>query len=333
MNKNIPWSLIISHLNQELNQEDEDKLRKWLQIPKNTNLYKELETLWNEVRKDAVSYTPDTIYFWTQLETRINKKPKRVTFISIKKFKITIAAASILLILSIFSSYYIGITRNEQDTHEQFYTALNGKSEIVLPDGSLVCLNIGSKLSFNTSFTKKREIKLDGEALFDVKKDTERPFIVSIGDVSIKVHGTRFNVNAYPINTQIRVALLEGKVSLSTIDKELIMKPGEIVSFNKGSKEFTLEPNKDLSFESFWAEHHCSFEAKPLGYICKYLERWYNVDIEVDETIAASHVYTFTIIDEPLETVLQIMSRINPIKYSFEENKRVRITKVKTKKK
>ena len=51
MNKNIPWNLIISHLKQELNQEDEDKLRKWLQIPKNTNLYKELETLWNEVRK------------------------------------------------------------------------------------------------------------------------------------------------------------------------------------------------------------------------------------------------------------------------------------------
>ena len=89
-----------------------------------------------------------------------------------------------------------------------------------------------------------------------------------------------------------------------------------------------LSINKDdVAFESFWADSCYTFKAQKLGHICKYLERWYNTDISLDPSIA-SNVYTFTITDEPLQTILQIMSRISPIKYSFEENNRVIIKHV-----
>ena len=84
-----------------------------------------------------------------------------------------------------------------------------------MPDGTLVWLNSGSRLSYNYQYsTYDRVVNLEGEAFFDVKKDTQYPFIVKAGEVDVKVHGTAFNVSTYADEENIMVALLRGKVSL-----------------------------------------------------------------------------------------------------------------------
>ncbi|MCC8096492.1 MAG: DUF4974 domain-containing protein [Tannerellaceae bacterium] len=111
-----------------------------------------------------------------------------------------------------------------------------------------------------------------------------------------------------------------------------MMSPGDRVSFHKEERIFTLQ-KEDVFFESSWANESYSFEAKTLEYICRYLERWYHVEIKLDPSIATTQVYTFTLTDEPLETILQIMSGLNPIQYTFTENKKIEITQVKPSKK
>ncbi|MDR0430625.1 MAG: FecR domain-containing protein [Tannerellaceae bacterium] len=333
MKKNIPWDLIISHLRNETDANEEVVLNNWRTNTDNEALYLELVSLWDEIQRGSNLYNPDSEYYWKQFEARSKKKEKKEekAFISLRNIKIAVAAASIFLIISVAASYLIGTKISQPTISTQTYAVLNGKSQMILPDGSSVWLNIGSTLTYETSFLNKRTVKLDGEALFDVKEDSKHPFIVDVNHIYVKVHGTRFNVQAYQKKAEVRVALLEGKVSVFTSNEVSEMKPGEIAFFNRENKSLTVEEN-DVVFESFWADKSYTFTAKPLGEISKYLERWYNIKIKLDPYIADSHVYTFTITDEPLETILQIMSRINPINYSFKENNEVIIRNVESKK-
>lgn len=289
--------------------------------------------MWKDIQQDSGSYTPDIDYYWKKLEGRIAAKEQRKekTTISLNRSKLISIAASVLVLLSISLSYYIGRNSLKPVVKPQIYTALNGKSHMTLPDGTSVWLNIGSTLTYQTSFLNKRTVQLEGEALFDVEKDPQSPFVVEVNDIAVKVLGTRFNVQAYPEKADVRVALLEGRVSVLVNNEESIMKSGEIAYFNKKNKALQIEEN-DVAFESFWANRTYSFEAKSLGYICKYLEKWYNITIDLDPAIADSYSYSFIVKDEPLETILQIMSRINPIQYSFEENNIVMINHVELKK-
>jgi ferric-dicitrate binding protein FerR (iron transport regulator) len=327
MKKQIPWELLISHLKQENSADEEAVLTQWRGAGENEAFYRDIVSLWEEIRSESAAYKPDKEYAWKQLETRINrleKGRKRYLSLSLRQIRVAIAAASVLLVVAVAASYRFGRLHFQPETGVQTCKAVNGKTQVVLPDGSLVWLNLGSALTYETPFLRHREVKLDGEALFEVRGDGEHPFTVQADDVRVKVLGTRFNVQAYPQHTDIRVALLKGKVCLSAGEQVWEMHPGEIASFNRETHLFSGRKD-DVSFESCWASNKCSFEAKPLRYICKYLERWYNVDIRVDPAIAESQVYTFSITDEPLETVLQIMSRINPVRYSFDEDRTVTI--------
>lgn len=326
-NKHIPWELIISHLKQDTTQEEEKMLADWRTSPDNNSVYMELEAVWYEVCKEAGEYNPDVNLYWKKLEARIDTKKEKRNRLSFPKYKIATIAASFLLLVSVPLAYELGKKIATPEPTIQTYSALSGKSQLILPDGTCVWLNIGSTLTCETPFTDKREIKLTGEALFEVTKDKEHPFIVHSGDVQVKVYGTRFCVNAYPVNNNLKIALLEGKVSLQAGGQETFLKPGELASYDKQTKALHIEP-ADINFETCWANNSFTFNAKPLDYICKYLERWYNVNITLTPEIART-CYTFTITDEPLETILQIMARINPIQYSFEENREVIISDVK----
>lgn len=330
MYKTIPWNLIISHLKQETDQKEEAALNDWKNSEGNGALYKELKSLWKEIQAEVGEYDPDVSYYWEQMEARMGAK-RNVYTVPVWKYKFAMVAASLLLIVSVSVAFLAGRISGRPEVASQSYSALNGKSQMILPDGSVVWLNIGSTLAYKTSFTGNREVWLEGEALFQVKKDREHPFTVCADNIKVNVHGTRFNVKAYPGNPDIRVALLEGRISLLVGDKETFMKAGELAQVDRKTNLLRM-PSADVYFESCWANKSCSFEARPLDYICKYLERWYNISIELDPAIANTS-YTFTITDEPLETILQIMSRINPIRYSFEENKRVIISEVKPLKK
>ena len=140
------------------------------------------------------------------------------------------------------------------------------------------------------------------------------------------VHGTRFNVNANEKNEKIEVSLFEGSVSVTAGNFESFLKPGESASFDRKTKKLLIN-EVDNSIESCWAREKISFEGKSLSDIVPYLERWYNIEIELDPTIPNNQAYTFTIKEEPLEVVLRIMSRINPIYYTFESDNKVRIDK------
>lgn len=207
--------------------------------------------------------------------------------------------------------------------------AFGGKSLAHLADGSTVWLQSGSTLACDGSFgAESRNVKLRGEGFFDIAKDPERPFTVEVEGLRIRVHGTKFNVNTSLEDRTVAVSLVEGSVALdSGKGEQRQLYPGEIARYNTATQKLDIRRG-NVELESCWAAGKLVFERQSLGEICRYLSRWYDIRIDISPALARNYAYTFTITDEPLEAILRIMSRINPIVYTFSDNRSVSISEV-----
>lgn len=338
MQSNLPWNLIISKLRQELSDEDEINLNSWLEIDINRELFHQLENVWMQVQDKTAAYEPNVEYYWNELSARIhtakpemqetNSLPNLDRRISIKPFYRIIAAASILLVLVFSGTYYFrnSVTTPNSTLITQSYSSLTGKSRVILPDGTEVWLHTNTTLSYSSDFkSHSRNVVLKGEAYFNVTHDATKPFVVNSNGVSVVVHGTKFNVNSYAASSKVLVSLFEGSVSMKAANKSITLKPGEEACFSKINNTLTAREG-DVDCAKSWAGDKLRFENKSLRYVCKYLSKWYSVDIAIDEKIPNNQSYTFTVSDEALEDVIRIMTRINSIKYQFLKNDKLILT-------
>ena len=175
---------------------------------------------------------------------------------------------------------------------------------------------------------RKPQRKACGEGFFDIAKDPERPFTVEVEGLRIRVHGTKFNVNTSLEDRTVAVSLVEGSVALDSGEGEQRqLHPGEIARYNTATQKLDIRRG-NVELESCWAAGKLVFERQSLGEICRYLSRWYDIRIDISPALAHNYAYTFTITDEPLEAILRIMSRINPIVYTFSDNRSVSISEV-----
>lgn len=325
----IPWDLIIGQLKQELTDEEFMQLEQWKMIQKNTELFEEIELLWNSIQNSCITYIPDKEFYWKKISQHINASRdeeigiKTNTQWGLKRFYKYIAAACIIILVG--TSFYIGSNMQHVDNFKQEYASLSGKSKIILPDGSLVWLNAQSSLSYDDRFLKeKRIVKLSGEAYFDIVHSKSCPFVVNTEGVDVEVHGTKFNVESYKNDGYVQVSLQEGAVSIHTKDENVFLKPGEAGTYNKQSKKMIIAQS-DIGFTISWAQDKLEFNNRPLGDICRFLSKWYHVKIEVHPSLLELCNYTFTLRNEPLEEILRLMAKIHPLKYHFDENNNLHI--------
>ncbi|MBW8332160.1 MAG: FecR domain-containing protein [Prolixibacteraceae bacterium] len=211
-------------------------------------------------------------------------------------------------------------------TLNQLITPYGTTSEIILPDGTKVYLNAGSRLAYPDLFTgDTREVILLGEAYFEVRHDTKHPFVVLANDLRIKDLGTRFNVSAYPADGRIETTLTEGKVTirqnnsgLFSRDTELI--PGQLASYSRQTREMTV---KSVNVEDYilWTQGMMKFETVDLNRIIKKLERFYNIRFQFDD----SRLETLKIsgkleLNEDRNEVLERIARTASVKIIMNED-------------
>ena len=227
-------------------------------------------------------------------------------------------------ILLIPLAFLIGLQmNNEHHLKKEAWVEIKApawtRAQFSLPDGTIGWLNSNSSVKYKEDFIQNRQITLKGEAFFDVFKDKQRPFIVTTNDISIKVLGTRFNIASYDNEKDVEVTLKEGKLlfNAKTKNKSYIMRPNDLVIFNKVNMDFTTElvdPNKYLS----WTDGMLVFRNDPLDIIARRLERWYNIDVEIDGVQTEDLRLRATFKDESLEEVLDLLKRSLPIDYRIE---------------
>lgn len=177
-------------------------------------------------------------------------------------------------------SYTKQLSKNTKKTlFNTLIVPQGGEYTLVLSDGTKVTVNSLSKLVFPVSFTgSKREVTLEGEALFEVAKDKSKPFVVTIKGLQVEVLGTMFNVKAYPDDNQSFTTLVEGKVKLNSgfqSSNVSYLEPDQQAVYDPSTTGIVIQ-KVDAKQVVQWATGRYSFTNQPLDEIMKTLSRWYD---------------------------------------------------------
>jgi len=205
---------------------------------------------------------------------------------------------------------------------------------VYLPDGSQVMINAGSTIEYyEDQKSNTRKLILDGEAFFDIKRDTLRPFIVKTENINTTVLGTSFNIRAYKGENEITVALVTGKVSLTNdltpMQEAFALLPNDMVAYRK-VESTTLKSHFDPEKVLAWTDKTLYFEDVNFEQLVVNLERWYGVKFVIDNNLWKSKNfierkdYKGKYKNKSLETVLEAVG----FSYGFDfeiDNKTVMI--------
>lgn len=170
-----------------------------------------------------------------------------------------------------------------QDGQEEIFNTLvipvGGLYELELSDGTRVWLNSVSQLRYPVQFTgKERKVYLSGEAYFDVKTDSLRPFVVESEGMDVRVYGTEFNVTAYR-DEKLRTTLVQGKVGIKVDgEKELLLRPGQMAEYDAQTKHLEVQEVNTYLYTA-WIEGTFAFKDETIEEIMGRLSRWYDLNV------------------------------------------------------
>lgn len=229
-------------------------------------------------------------------------------------------------------------------TDNNIATKPGSRSQIKLPDGTLVTLNADSKISYPDNFIgATREVMLEGEAFFEVTENKARPFIIHLKTMDIKVLGTVFNVKSYPAEHIAEASLIRGSIEVTLKNRhneKIMLKPNEKISVtdevaeeSKNTKgnaaksgvqrsdniplislaPLDVDKKENIIKEIGWTQNKLMFKNQSLQDIAIILYRWYGRSIEIRSEKLKEQKFTGNFNNESLMQVLQALQ----VSYNF----------------
>lgn len=208
----------------------------------------------------------------------------------------------------------------ERVAESSIYAPLGARTSFRLPDGSKGWLNSGSTLHFPARFSgERRAVRLEGEGFFDIVSDSTKPFVVETEKMQVVAFGTSFNVNAYKEDKTSSVILESGVVELfksedtgwnNTLSR---LDTGYQFTYFKDLDSYQTQ-TVDIYKNTAWKEGLLVFREDALVDIVDRLNRWYNVEITIQDKRLETHTFRATFKDETLDEVLKLLKLSSPIK-------------------
>ncbi len=215
----------------------------------------------------------------------------------------------------------IGLDNMPQESLNTFYTEKCIKSNIILPDGTNVKLNSDTRITFPNRFVgKTREVKIDGEAFFDVATDSIHPLIVTTAKgLVIKVTGTKFNIKSYPNDNSEEATLYEGKISLISKGNTYNMLPDNQLIIAQDKRPVKVGSPKMDDIKA-WTEGRIVFDETPLSEVIKVLERWHGVTFAVTDSSVLNKTITGSFNSESIHHIMSIISLCTSVDYEIKDS-------------
>ncbi|MEN7548063.1 FecR domain-containing protein [Rapidithrix thailandica] len=206
------------------------------------------------------------------------------------------------------------------------------KVSLILTDGTRIKLNSESKISFPKYFDAHlREVYLEGEAFFEVERDTARPFVVHAKGVDTRVLGTSFNLRAYPEQRQVNVTVATGKVAVYNTVKNpgdhpqsLLVLPSEMAIAGGAGKLLTKRP-VDIQQVIAWKNDILLFSKNSFEEVLYKLERWYGVEFVLAPQLTPVGNWSGEFQNSSLEFVLEGLGFSSDFQFEI-EGKKVRVS-------
>ncbi|MBN8861111.1 MAG: FecR family protein [Sphingobacteriales bacterium] len=283
---------------------------------------------------------------WKAVDAQIEMQDNKATSQQpVKKNNWYFMAASVAGLLISIGGYYLfsGKSPAQQNTdkaviesnfagNNMLRTNTGTASKVVyLVDGSKITLQPGSSIKHTTFLQKdKREVELQGSAFFDIAKDAQRPFYVYVNNIVLRVLGTSFNVTTGSHNSEIRVLVHTGKVTVykkgeNPEQKNVILAPNQQIIYEahtqkliKSTFETALSPPKYTHHDN---DQLFRFEETPASDIFSVMEKAYGIPIEYNKKRLAGYKVTSYMSDESFRDKLEIICAAINATYSIGDNK------------
>ena len=327
-NKHID-ELIANYLTEGLDKNALDELKTWIAASAENQQYfiRQREIWFSAVSREAASvYDKDKAF--ENFRNRVESQ-KEIQSTSRRGFSLSALwryAAVVAIIIAVGCISYWQGEVNVKDTFADISVEapLGSKTKLYLPDGTLVWLNAGSRMTYSQGFgVDNRKVELEGEGYFEVKRNEKIPFFVKTKDLQLQVLGTKFNFRDYPEDHEVVVSLLEGKVGLNNLlreEKEAVLSPDERAVLNKANGLLTVE-SVTASNASQWTDGYLFFDEELLPDIAKELERSYNVKIHIaNDSLKTFRFYgNFVGRERNIQEVLEALASTEKMQYKIEE--------------
>ena len=314
MEQNLIQRIILKYLSGRFSPETEERVQKWM-VQEQDAGEKEKASLayWNGLQPVADADARLALQ-------RVNRKIGYGKARGIAFYRKMARIAAVLLPLLILAGGYLYYSSAGNSLIE-VSVAFGEKRHLLLPDSTEVWLNAGSVLRYPRRFADaRRQVHLDGEGYFSVRKDAARPFRVETSRLSVTVLGTKFNVKAYPDEERIVTTLSSGKVEVSTPSQSpRILRPNEQLSYDKRTSHISIAEVPAADAEG-WMAGKLIFTDASFAEIQQTLERRYNVVIENAAAVSASGRYTVRFLkNENLDEILSVLGDIIGFDYQKKE--------------
>ena len=213
------------------------------------------------------------------------------------------------------------LTKHAQSAHAEkeylVFAAKGQKASVILPDGSKAWLNSDSEIKYTNRYGEgERVISLDGEAYFEVAKDSLNRFIVQAGDLAVEALGTTFNVKAYEEDNQAEVTLFQGKVRASVGQDAALLSPDQAVTYSKNTGQLRKATLNDASRACLWRNNKLAFNDESLSEIAVLLNRMYNIRVIFKSEKVKALRFTGVITNNSLDNIIELISLTSPIIYT-----------------
>jgi ferric-dicitrate binding protein FerR (iron transport regulator) len=236
--------------------------------------------------------------------------------------------AALLLLVPAGFLLYSKLNRPAPQALQQYFTARGERKVLTLPDSTTVTLNSSSVLTISSDFgVKNRVVKLSGEGFFHVKHDASKPFIVATGNIQTQVLGTQFNVHAYNNESEYKIAVVSGMVSVGenratnkVVPLGKILTRNLMLVYNSKAHQHYIK-TADADRLSAWQNGRLYFDEASVPEIGLTLSRMYNIDVQLADKPGRDCKYTIGFDNQPLDKVLRVLSQLTGITYQYTTSK------------
>ncbi|MDO9580760.1 MAG: FecR family protein [Bacteroidales bacterium] len=280
---------------------------------------------WNELRNMNSEKKINVDKAWDRVSNRLNDNglmtnmgPAKISYMRSPLMRV--AAVALIVISLGVSGIYLN---NTGYLSKKNIVATNNDQKNIrvdLPDGSKIVLNRNTELIYRTNFGKhKRNVKLRGEAFFEISADASKPFSIDAGNAEVKVVGTSFNVITKNAESAVEVYVKTGKVMLSDNSgtNSLVLDPEFIGTMNSKTSEKTV--NEDPNYMS-WNTGLLEYNGQKLDIVFRDLKRVYNMDIVADNPEILEYPWTSPINNQSQDKIIRLICASFTLNYTKDGN-------------
>ncbi len=308
--------LLVKYLLQEATVSEQQQVQEWLaQNEANRKELEHLEFVWKESQKAAAASTINEQEAWNRFVELRNEKKTPVISIGASKRWLQMAAAVIVILVG---GWFANTFFNNTYTLEVVQTRQTVLAD-TLPDGSVVTLNKNSSIEYNKKFTKgkTRALKLQGEAFFNVTANKEKPFVIAVNDVEVKVVGTSFNIKT--VNGQTEVIVKTGIVEVTRNGNTVRLTPNEKIITPVKDTVLVKSVITDKLYDYYQSKEFVC-DNTPLWRLTEVLNEAYGTTIVLGRPELRNLRINTTFNNESLDHILTIIAQTFQLQIVKQEN-------------